>query len=226
MKINPRTMSTNLVPPTRRFSQLFLFLAMPVMAGDLYSVTATQNVPFPDGGTLRIERSNGAIHIRGWDKPEVEVTFIKSTYNPKNHAKLARVESKAERRGDEVVISTVAPRWADIQVDYEIHAPRKLALAIEHGKGGVYVTDMDGDIQANVRDGQITLRLPEAGVYSIEAHTGIGEIYSDFGGEEKYNIHFGKRLTKASDTGHKLNLRVGFGDIMILKTPYHPRPVT
>jgi hypothetical protein len=215
----------------RHFSQMLLagtlIFAAAAAAGDLDRVASTQTIPFANTGTLRLENPSGTIYIYGWDRTDVEVTFAKSTYNPKDHAKLDRVVSKAERRGDEVVISSVKPRWADIQIEYEIHAPRHLALAIEHGKGGVYVTGMDGDIQAKVRDGQITLRLPENGKYAIDSRATIGHIYSDFGGSGKTNIHFGERLTNSADGAHKLNLEIGFGDILILKTPYHPeQPLT
>lgn len=215
--------------PRRRLYSQTLFAALPLLlmtarAGDLDRISATQTVPFANTGTLRIERFSGAIHIQGWDRPEVEITLVKSTYRPKDHAKLVRVETKAERHDNEVVISTVTPRRADIQVEYYIQAPRNLALVIDHGKGGVYVTDMAGDIQAKVRDGQITLRLPENAQYTIQAHTTIGEVFSDFEGTGKFNIHFGESF-KENEAGHKLDLRTGFGDILILKTPYHPKPL-
>lgn len=207
--------------------KLLMVAALPVMAvaADAPApaqVSTTQTIPFTGAGTLRIERSSGEIHIQGWDRPEIEIVFSKSTYNPKARPRLDAIHVQADRHDNDVVISTPAPKHRDVQLDYEIHAPRNLALAIDHNKGGVYVTGIAGDIQAHVRDGQITLRLPEDGVYSVQAKSRTGKVFSDFGGSEKFTWMFGDNFAKPADASKKLDLRIGFGDILIFKTPYHP----
>jgi hypothetical protein len=205
--------------------KLLIFAALPLLGADPpvpTRVSSTETIPFTGAGTLRLERSSGRIEIQGWDRPEIEIVFSRSTYNPKVRRLLDGMRMKADRHDSDVVISTTVPKHKDVQLDYQIHAPRNVVLAIDHNKGDVYVTGVTGDIQARVRDGQITLRLPENGVYSVAAKSRTGKVFSDFGGTEKYTWLFGDNFAKPENAGKKLDLRVGFGDILILKTPYHP----
>jgi hypothetical protein len=74
------------------------------------------------------------------------------------------------------------------------------------------------------------LHLPEEGKYAINAKTDFGNVTSDFPGEEKRRRWpAGHRiLNKDSGAPHTLNLKVGYGDIIILKTrePKLPQPLT
>jgi hypothetical protein len=206
--------------------RLLVFVALPLFATDVTRVTKTETIPFTGSGTLRFEASNGEMHIQAWDRPEIEITLSKSTYNPKDRRFLDDVHIQADRHDNDVVVSILAPKHKDIQLSYEIHAPANIALAIDHKKGGVYVTGIAGDIQAHVRDGQITLRVPADATYAINAKSRIGTVYSDFeGATEKHTMLFGEAFTKPTGSAKKLDLKIGFGDILILKTPYHsPQP--
>src|ERR1700722_16860300 len=42
-------------------------------------VSKTERVDFPSGGTLRFRNSVGVLTVEAWDRPEVEITTIKST---------------------------------------------------------------------------------------------------------------------------------------------------
>jgi hypothetical protein len=202
--------------------ELLMFAALPLFATDLTRVTKTETIPFTGSGTLRLEASNGEMHILAWDRPEIEITLSKSTYNPKDRRFLDDIHIKADRHDNDVVVSTLAPKHKDVQLYYEVHAPSNISLAIDHKKGGVYVTGISGHIQAHVRDGQITLRVPADATYAINAKSRTGTVYSDFeGAKEKHTILFGESFTKPADSAKKLDLKIGFGDIMILKTPYH-----
>lgn len=202
--------------------RLLIFAALPLFAVDVTRVTKTETIPFTGAGTLRFAPSSGEMHILAWDRPEIEITFSKSTYNPKAVPALERVQMKVDRHDNDVVVSTVTPKHKDVQIEYQVHAPRNIALAIDHKKGGVYVTGIAGDIQAKVGDGQITLRLPDNAAYAINAKSRTGSVYSDFAGAEKFTRLFGESFTKSADSAKQLNLKIGFGDILILKTPYHP----
>jgi hypothetical protein len=205
--------------------KLLIFAALPLLGADAPGptrVSSTETIPFTGTGTLRLERSSGDVDIQGWDRPDIEIVFSRSTYNPKVRPLLDGMHIKADRHDSDVVISTIVPKHKDVQLNYQIHAPRAMVLAIDHNKGDVYVTGVTGDIQARVRDGQITLRLPENGVYSIAAKSRTGKVFSDFGGTEKYTWLFGDNFAKPENAAKKLNLQIGFGDIVILKTPYHP----
>jgi hypothetical protein len=206
-------------------------------------ITKTERIDFPPGGTLRLNNSIGELTIQGWDRPDVEITTIKSTKAPYGSQKrenaiqdLNRISIKAERRGDEVVISTEFPRYAvfpppwpwhnnvDFDIEYRIRAPRDARLVVDHEAGEVHVDEIAGDIHVTLLKGALTLRLP-GDSYEIDAKSDVGSIFSDFPGQQhSRRLHLGTQFTgQPSSAAHKLYLRTGFGDIAITrirKAPY------
>src|SRR6266478_3407062 len=71
-------------------------------------VSNTQRVEFASGTALRLENSTGELMIEGWDRPEVEITTIKSSQDAAQE--LDQVRIAVERRGDELVIATSYPK--------------------------------------------------------------------------------------------------------------------
>ena len=149
--------------------------------------TTMERVDFASGGMIRINGSYGALNIDGWNRPEVEVTVIKSLpydYRAKQPdqgaADLDRVRITTEHKSPpELTISTELPSrrhaWippftrhttAGVGVEYEIHVPRDSRLAIHHGTGSVSVNDVAGDIDASVGRGDILLWL-SPGSYAL-----------------------------------------------------------
>jgi hypothetical protein len=202
-------------------------------------VTNTERIDFPVEGVLRFNKSVGELTITGWDKPDVEITTIKTTrdaYGTQKREKaaqdLAQVQIKAERRGNDVVITTERPRhsifhfllpWrdghADFDLDYRINAPHDARLVVKHETGEVHVEDLASDINISVSKGGISLHLPEDSQHAIDAKTDVGSIVSDFPGQtrrrwELVGYQFNGR---PSTTAHNLYLRMGFGDIEIVK---------
>lgn len=209
-------------------------------------VSKTEHIDFPAGGILRLKNSVGELTVEGWDRPDVEITTVKSTkveYPPQEREKavqeLDRVHVTAQHNGDELVITTDFPGnralmclsgGASFYLDYRIKVPVSTRLIAEHDVGEVHVVDLTGDIQVAVSHGEITLGLPEAGRYDINAKSNFGSVVSDFPGQEKRRFWLiGHRIEKEdSQAAHKLNLKVGYGDIIILKTrvPKMPGPLS
>ena len=110
--------------------------------------TKTETVKFAPGGTIRLKDSFGTLTVEGWDRPEVEVTVVKSlgfVSEPEQRAnqRLDGVHVVTERKSDtELEISTTAPSlgflghlWLkghDVAVEYLIRAPRNSHLVINH----------------------------------------------------------------------------------------------
>ena len=86
-----------------------------------------------------------------------------------------------------------------------------------------------GAIDATLRGGDLLLHLPQEAQYTIDAKADAGHVNSDYPGEQKRrSCRIGHEIvTKGPPSSHKLNLRVGVGDIIILKTqtPEAPRPL-
>jgi hypothetical protein len=223
----------------RKLLAFSILSGLPLLAGNLFvdpvSATHTDRFNLPAAGAIRMDNSFGDIDIEGWDRPEVEVTVVRSTgrlYDAKERAeaqkRLDRVQVTAKQDGNDVVISTVYPprnmflyplsRRGDIDVTYLIKAPRASKLIVDHNHGEVNVSDISGEIHATVVTGQITLSLAGSGHYETDANCKIGAVYSDFEGDDPQRHFIGEELhSQNTAAATKLYLRVRAGDIVILK---------
>ena len=120
-------------------------------------MSKTERMDFPSGGTLRLTNSIGVLTVEAWDRPDVEITTIKSTkvaYDAREREKatheLDRVRVTAERRGDELVITTDFPRYrafppyplageTNFDLEYRIKAPSTARLIADHDVGEVNI---------------------------------------------------------------------------------------
>src|SRR5271169_1931131 len=104
-------------------------------------VVHTERMDFPSGGLLRFKNSVGELTVEGWDRPDVEITTVKSTKDAlaapdreKASRQLDQVQVSVQRQGEELVITTAIP-WRrglppDFDLDYNIKAPRDAKLAV------------------------------------------------------------------------------------------------
>lgn len=201
-------------------------------------VSKTEKMDFPANGTLRLENSTGEVVIEGWDQPGVEITTTKSSkeeYLPQDRDKatkeLDRVQVSAKRNGEELVITAEYPHhrafpWVEplsvvtnFHLGYTIKAPRTAKVIVKHMDGEVHVDGMTGSIQASARQGLIELRLVTDTAPAIDAKSFIGSVNSDFAGKETGQpVHFGHTLVEGDSKAPQiLHLRIGYGDIVILK---------
>jgi hypothetical protein len=211
-------------------------------------VSKTEHIDFPPGGTLRFRNSVGVLTVEAWDQPGVEMTTIKSTRveldarrREKATHELDRVNVAAERHGDELVITTTFPRHrpfrlpypltgnTNFDLEYHIKAPANARIIADHTLGDVNIDGLAGDIQVNLAQGEILLHLPEEEKYSINARSDFGSVNSDFSEPEKRTgwLLGHRSIDENSAAPHKLNLKVGFGDIVIVKirAPKSPEPL-
>jgi hypothetical protein len=216
-----------------------IVLALPLTADDRskdkLSATRTERFNVPAPGAIRLENSFGEVEIDGWDRPEVEVTVVRSSehlYDVKERAEAQRrldsVQITAKQNGNDLVISTAYPplngfvhplsRRSDIEISYRIQAARASKLIIDHNSGGVAVSNISGAIHATVINGQISLTLAAGGQYAIDARCTLGHVYSDFEGRDQSRWVLGEKFDRQSTAPvTNLYLRVRVGDIMILK---------
>jgi hypothetical protein len=87
---------------TRRLTTLFLALnavgvLLPAFGDEMSARTVevvhTERVSFAPGGVIHVSHSFGSVTVEGWDRPEVDVTVVKSReryYEPKQHEQAAR----------------------------------------------------------------------------------------------------------------------------------------
>ncbi|MDP8988907.1 MAG: DUF4097 domain-containing protein [Acidobacteriota bacterium] len=200
--------------------------------------TIAEHVDFAPGGTIRIKGSYGELNVESWDRPEVEVTVLKTipySRKPKtpeqSTATLDQVRIVIEHKSPpELTISTELPSrhsaWIPpfthhttdgVRAEYEIHVPRDSRLAIEHGTGSVSVNGVAGDIDVRAGRGDILLWLPP-GSYTLDARTQFGIVSSDLDGTAHNKYLIGESFTRADQPpAHRLHLRMGFGGITLKK---------
>lgn len=195
----------------------------------------TQRFDFPPNGSISLINSAGEVTIEAWDRPEVEITTIKTTRLTARE--LEKVDISTQRRGDEIVVTTGFPRHrrfrpssplrsaANVDLQYEIKVPRGVRVNVEHGTGEVHVVNVTGDIRVTSLRGVIALLLPEAGPVSIDARSDLGGVISDFPGSEKRSRWLlGHQFNQDAAGKQNLYLRTGYGDILIQKTRRPRRP--
>jgi hypothetical protein len=208
-------------------------------------VTNTDHFDLPAGVALRLNNSIGQLTVTAWDEPGVEITTIKSSkveFDPKAREKalqeLGRVKITGARHGDELVIQSEYPKHpvlarpftglTDFDLEYQIKAPRNSRLMISHDVGQVFIDGMTGDIHATNHMGDVELHLPQDGQYDIDARVKFGAVNSDFPGHAQRRHWLGHEFVhRGSPSLRKLYLRVGVGDIIVLKirTPAAPAPL-
>lgn len=205
------------------------------------SITKTETATIPAGGLLTIDNSVGELTIDAWDKPGVEITTIKRSKHPVAgkeredvEAVIAKVKITAEAKGDGLTITTDFPHEFRMKsfdgtptafdLRYELHVPRTTRIHVVKHSGEVHIDEVRGDIDAHVREGEITLHLPDDGKYAVDARSKFGNISSDFAGDERHRWWGTTRYLDSTPQGatQKLKLRVGYGDVVILGTHTPP----
>ena len=194
-------------------------------------VTSTDRVNFAPDGVLRLTTPSSNLFVEAWDRPEVEITTIKSSRRTKCLDDVHVVTNRSS--ATELAISTTVPsgsflarlfgRTCSAKVEQHVQAPRDSRLVIQHGAGYVLVSRISGDIEASSRSGDIVLMLPDPGPYSIDAKSKFGSVTSDFAGTAHRHKLIGEQFATASASpSRKINLRIGFGGIAIKEVPSTP----
>jgi hypothetical protein len=210
-------------------------LAQPEAQQKARSVS-TERIEFSKRGTIQIIKSFGLIKIEGWDRPEVELNLVKTTYksyDPQNLAEGAKeleeikVEMIRESENSLLVIKTTYPSSAlnrlaggkpKAQLEYTIKVPRACQLMIKHNIGDIAITDVDGDIEATSRIGGMWLNLPNTNQYAVDARTRIGKFSSEFGpAMQQQKLVGGTLQNNSASPTRQLFLRTGIGEIQIKK---------
>jgi hypothetical protein len=207
-----------------------VFFASCARADDLTHgvISVSHTDSFTSGAAIHLDNSRGEVTIEGWDRPGIEVIVTKSTagiFDAKQHPAadqlLGHFNVKAESKDSQIVISTELPKKGrdGVLIDYLIHAPRGTKVEVNHGDGGLTVTGLASDLQATLRRGQVTLTLPGTEAFAIDAHTGIGDVYSEFEGtDRRRRIRLTHDFTGAAGSAtHKIKVNLEIGDIVLLK---------
>jgi len=183
-----------------------------VGANEKASLTTMDASDFGPGGRIEIKNSFGDLRVVGWDQPRVEVMVVREVNSAEGS--VAKTDAEARLRKTVVavqlaspghmIIATDSPQKAKSGLDltYEIRVPRKTDLVVNHDTGDVRIEDIEGDVSATCKTGEITVDLPANISFSIDAAAENGDVESIASGAPGLSEH-------------KLYARVGVGDIVV-----------
>lgn len=129
----------------------------------------TQIIPQETITSLSLNNTNGSITCLGWDKPEIQITYIKKVKasNEENAQQyLDNIEVEIVKNNETLTIKTKHPNTKGISiwkwfkgnkhsgsVNYELKIPKSLVLKLDSVNGSVTVTSMSGKLNASTVNG-------------------------------------------------------------------------
>ena len=173
--------------PVRLYSSFLLStaLAVSLLTAARAEDNDTSSIKFSNPaqpGTLKVTVTNGDIHIRGADAPDVTV---KTELKPEGHGQrddglrvLTSSSSYSLTEKDNVVtLSYGADSWPGNGGDFDISVPRNTNVVISSALGGdITVGGVSGDLEVKSLNGQVRLRDVAGGAL---VETMNGEIKAD-----------------------------------------------
>lgn len=108
----------------------------------------------PTGQPLTIDGgANGGITVHGWDGPDVR---IRATVQAQGEgAAEAQLKATTITAADGSLRATTASR--QVSVSFEVFVPRRLALSLRTGNGGIELADLQGNIDFRAQNGGVSL---------------------------------------------------------------------
>jgi DUF4097 and DUF4098 domain-containing protein YvlB len=130
---------------------------------------------------LTLDTFDGAIEVRGWERPDVEVVIERRAVN-KDAA--GTIEVRAEQNGNQVTIEAKVPRSSGFGFHFNysrsarliVSAPSTANLVASSGDGSITVERISGRVELRSGDGSIDGKDMGG---DVKAHTGDGSMRFD-----------------------------------------------
>lgn len=207
---------------------LLLLLALPALAQQSQSKESSQTVEFEAGGHLRLKTFKGSIHIRPWDRNQVE---IKARIEPGEDVSVEYAARSVEATKVDVWGSgrsvTITSDYEDVPcrddrwsfgcsktlpyVHYQIRVPRKVDLSVDDHKSSIDVTGLAGRLEFDTHKGTVEL-ADLAGEVQMKTHK--GEVVLE-GAEGRIELQSHKGRIDASDVTGDVRVQTHRGRITV-----------
>jgi hypothetical protein len=149
--------------------------------------TVDRNLPFPSGGTLKLNNFTGAVHITGGSGRNFVMKATRRGYPDVLREMRLTVESSGSTITVEENDREGSRRWNDdsrrdsmVETTFEIQVPANARLDINGFSSNVTIAGVDGDQRLKTFSGDINVRDARA---RISANTFSGEIDVDATGQ-------------------------------------------
>jgi len=124
-------------------------------------------IPLGSAKALEVSSPGGSITVTGWDRNEIRIQA--------EHSSRSYVEIRRTRDGERIDIESDSRRGPAGIVDYTLHVPRALALALDGMSADILVEGVTGDVEADVTQGDVTVR----GGAAVKVNSTTGKILVD-----------------------------------------------
>lgn len=209
-------------------SSTLLLLAQPLQAASAERVIQA-SVPAAGIETLAVKAASGKLRIVAHDSDTLELN-LKLTPERGKRPPMESVKLETEREGTTLRFSLDVPfNRDDIEEDWQIRAPARLAVKAKLGVGELVVEGLGGGLDLSVSAGEIHADSPRG---AVRAHVGVGNIRvksatDSYGtveldadvGDTKLTVN-GHRFVHAKPTGagNRVALEGSGRDLIELKT--------
>jgi DUF4097 and DUF4098 domain-containing protein YvlB len=119
-------------------------------------------------GRVFVKNISGDIEVRTWDKAEVSIKAVKTTYAPSKSTAQERfdlVEIEVSKQGNTLTIKTVYPKDRSLNrkiknfsVNYWLVIPSQAEADLNSVSGDVYAEKIGGDLEASTVSGDVEIR--------------------------------------------------------------------
>jgi Putative adhesin len=145
------------------------FFALPGLAAN---ETFVRTYPLNSGGSFLLENVNGSVRVLGWEREEVEVRAVKSSF--RNARDLDRVQIDVVSQPGRVAVRTLYPegQGVEVAVEYVVHVPYRVLLGnVQTVNGSVLVRDVEGEGDLRSVNGNVEV-LDSSGRFSARTTNG------------------------------------------------------
>lgn len=171
---------------------------------------------------LSLATFDGAIEIRPWDKPDVEVVIEKRGRDKED---VGLIQVQAEQHGNRIEINVTQPKREHSGFNFHfdnrsakliVSVPASADIAAKSGDGSIDIERVDGHLQLRSGDGSIRGRSLGG---DVEANTGDGSIKLD-GKLTGVHVHTGDgsvtiRADQGSSPGADWDIVSGDGSVTL-----------
>jgi len=167
---------------------------------------------------LTLATFDGAIEIRAWDKPEVEVIIEKRAVSKEA---AALIEIHADQQGDKVTVEVKTQRNSGFHFNNSrsakliVSAPAGSSVAARSGDGSIDIERITGRLELRTGDGSIRGRELSG---DVRAHTGDGSIKLE-GVTGALDVETGDGAVAVSGKMTRVRAHTGDGSVIVHANP-------
>lgn len=199
-----------------------LLVVTPAWADVKEEETIERTVSLGGGGEVRVEATNGSIHVETWDSDEVRVVARKKARSDsaaEARELLDEIEVIIEERGSSVRVAADIPRsssWfngGSASVSFEITMPRDAELDASSKNGSLEVRELGASARLETQNGSITAKGVD-GPLEAESNNGSIKAY-DVRGAVQAETNNGsiKAEIDGTDLGDDMRIKTTNGSI-------------